>query len=277
MLVKTVFDLHNKLNEVKKSSKSVGFVPTMGALHEGHLNLVKRATIENDFVVVSIFVNPTQFNSQDDLLHYPRTLDQDINLLKQFSGSCLVFSPEITEIYPKEDDFKPIDLGQLDQVLEGKFRPGHFQGVVHVVHNLFKIVEPNRAYFGQKDFQQLAIVRYLNKAYNFPIEIVACETLREKSGLAMSSRNMRLNDKEKSDALIIWKTLSFVRENKSKHSPVQLIELAIDFFHNGNLKLEYLEIVDAEDLLVANDWSNPTVCCIAAYCGNVRLIDNLLL
>lgn len=277
MLVKTVFDLQNKLNEVRKASKSIGFVPTMGALHEGHLNLVKRAIEENEFVVVSIFVNPTQFNNQQDLLYYPRTLDQDINLLKQFSGSCLVFSPEINEIYPEDDDFKTIDLGQLDQVLEGKFRPGHFQGVVHVVHNLFEIVQPDKAYFGQKDFQQLAIIRFLTKAYDFPIEIVACDTLREESGLAMSSRNMRLSEREKRDALIIWKTLVFVRENKSKYSPFRLKDLAKEYFQIGNLRLEYLEIVNADDLLLANDWSNQTVCCIAAYCGNVRLIDNLLL
>jgi pantoate--beta-alanine ligase len=188
-----------------------------------------------------------------------------------------VFSPEMSEIYPSEDDFKPIVLGQLDQVLEGKFRPGHFQGVVHVVHNLFKIVQPNRAYFGQKDFQQLAIIRFMTKAFFQKIEIVACETLRENSGLAMSSRNMRLSDNQKVDALVIWRTLNFVRENKSNFTPIKLKKLAIDLFSTGNLNLEYLEIVDSENLLEAQDWRRQTVCCIAAYCGEVRLIDNLLL
>lgn len=277
MLVKTVFELQNMLNELKKSSKSIGFVPTMGALHEGHMRLVHRAAEENDCVVVSIFVNPTQFNNKEDLLHYPRTLEKDLILLDENCNKCIVFSPEVSEIYPKDDDFQAIDLEHFDKVLEGKFRPGHFAGVVHVVHNLFKIISPNKAYFGQKDFQQLAIIRFMTKKYGFPIEIVACETLRETDGLAMSSRNMRLNNDEKVDALIIWKTLNFVRENKLNFSPEILNHKAVKFFEKGKLNLEYLEIVNAENLNKTKDWKEPTVCCIAAYCGNVRLIDNLLL
>jgi len=276
MLVKTVFELQNILKELKKSSKSVGFVPTMGALHDGHLGLIERASLENDIVVVSIFINPTQFNNQEDLVNYPRTLDKDLTLLEEKITNYLVFSPDTSEIYPANDDFQPIDLGHLNNILEGKFRPGHFQGVVHVVHNLFKIVQPQKAYFGQKDFQQLAIIRFMNKKFGFSIEIVACETLREPSGLAMSSRNIRLSEEEKVDALIIWETMNFIRDNKMNFGPSELKEQAIQFFDKGRLKLEYLEIVQADNLLEATDWQESTVCCIAAYCGNVRLIDNLL-
>ena len=277
MLVTTVFELRNVLNEVKKTSKNIGFVPTMGALHTGHLRLIHRASEENDLVVVSIFVNPTQFNNKEDLLHYPRTIEKDLALLKENCSNYLVFNPEINEIYPSDEQFKSIDLGHLDEVLEAKFRPGHFKGVVHVVHNLFHLVKPEKAYFGQKDFQQLAIIRYMTKAYGFPIDIVACDTLREPSGLAMSSRNMRLSEEQKVEALIIWETLKFIEANKSNLNPKDLKNRANDFFDKGSLKLEYLEIVHVENLLEAEDWAEPTVCCIAAYCGEVRLIDNLLL
>ena len=277
MLVKSIVELQNRLTNFVGSSKSIGFVPTMGALHDGHLRLIERGSEENDWVVVSIFVNPTQFNNPEDLLLYPRTLENDLRLLKNHFTNCIVFSPEVDEIYPAHDDFIPIELNHLDQILEGRFRPGHFQGVVHVIHNLFKIIQPNKAYFGQKDFQQLAIIRYITRHYNFPIDIVACETFREQTGLAMSSRNMRLSDVEKKDALIIWRTLNFVKENKPNFSPNELKEKAIQYFEKGTLKLEYLELVDAENLMQVKDWSATTICCIAAYCGNVRLIDNLLL
>jgi pantoate--beta-alanine ligase len=276
MLVKTVSELRDSLESTRKLNKKIGFVPTMGALHEGHVSLVNRAHSENDVVVVSIFVNPTQFNNQEDLSLYPRTLEKDLELLNT-NENCIVFFPFLEEIYPENEVFNPIDLGVLDKVLEGEFRPGHFQGVVHVVHNLFKIVMPNKAYFGMKDFQQLAVIKFMNKQYDFPIEIIGCETLRDKSGLALSSRNMRLSDIEKEEALIIWKTLLFIKENKSNFPPKDLQAMAITFFNQGKLKLEYLEIVDAETLRNADNWNSKNVCCIAAYCGKVRLIDNLLL
>ena len=276
MLVKTVSELRDSLESKRKLNKKIGFVPTMGALHEGHLSLVNRAQSENDVVVVSIFVNPTQFNNHEDLSLYPRTLEKDLELLKAYEN-CIVFFPFIEEIYPENEVFNPIDLGVLDKVLEGEFRPGHFQGVVHVVHNLFKIVMPNKAYFGMKDFQQLAVIKFMNKQYDFPVEIIGCETLRDKSGLALSSRNIRLSVIEKEEALIIWKTLLFIKENKASFSPKELQALAISFFNQGKLKLEYLEIVDAETLRNPENWNSTNVCCIAAYCGKVRLIDNLLL
>lgn len=275
MLIKTARELSDSLKTARIKKKIVGFVPTMGALHNGHLSLVKRAFLENDFVVVSIFVNPMQFNNQEDLKRYPRTLEKDIELLSSFEN-LIIFAPNIEEIYPENEVFIPIDLGGLDKVLEGEFRPGHFQGVVHVVHNLFRLIMPNKAYFGMKDFQQLAIIKFMNKYYGFPLEIVACETLREETGLAMSSRNMRLSENDKEDALVIWKTLLFIKEKKGNFSPKELQVKAIEFFKLGKLELEYLAIVDSETLKEADDWKSSNVCCIAAYCGEVRLIDNLL-
>jgi pantoate--beta-alanine ligase len=255
---------------------SIGFVPTMGALHEGHLALVKRAYLENDLVIVSIFVNPTQFNNPEDLKKYPRTIENDLCLLEKVA-SCIVFIPEYEDIYIDTETYIPLDLNGLDNVMEGKYRPGHFQGVVHVVHNLFQLVKPTKAYFGKKDFQQLAIIKYMNEQFNFPIEIVGCETVREKNGLAKSSRNLRLSEKEKQDALILFQTLSFMKEKKTKFaSPEKLKAKAISRFNNGKLELEYLEIVDAETLeVLTKSWRVNSVACIAAYCGEVRLIDNL--
>jgi len=257
-------------------SCTVGFVPTMGALHEGHLKLVEKAIQENDFVVVSIFVNPTQFNNPADLNLYPRTLENDLLLLSKI-GSCVVFTPSIIDVYPKNDSYKPIHLQGLDITMEGEFRPGHFHGVVHVVHNLFNLVLPNKAYFGKKDFQQLAIIRYMISYYHFPIELVACETIRESTGLALSSRNVRLSDEEKKDALIIIDTLQLMKELKQNGmSPTEAARKCIWFFNQSNLKLEYLAVVDSVTLKpLVTQWSTETTCCIAAHCGAVRLIDNL--
>ncbi len=268
--------LNSVLSNYRLLNNSIGFVPTMGALHEGHKALVNKASNENEIVVVSIFVNPTQFNNKEDLEHYPRTLNADIEVLKSIKN-VIVYFPIEKEIYPEITSFKSFNLGVLDKIMEGKHRPGHFEGVVHVVHNLFEIVKPNKAYFGQKDYQQLVVIKKMNAHYGFPIEIISCETIREKSGLAMSSRNMRLTEQEKSDAIFIWKTLLFVKENKINYSPSELIDLAKAFFEKGNLILEYLEIVDIEGLELLKDWNSKSICCIAAYCGKVRLIDNLLL
>ena len=275
-LFQTLPALNLALKPFRENGKSIGFVPTMGALHDGHLSLVNQAVEDNDLVVVNIYVNPTQFNNPEDLALYPRTLEADLALLEGYKN-VFVFHPDFETVYPKEDGYIPFDLGVLNQVMEGKFRPGHFEGVAHVVHNLFQLVQPNRAYFGRKDFQQLAVIRKMTEHFQFPIEIIACDTLRQVDGLAMSSRNMRLSESEKQEALIIWETLQFVKQNKSKLSPQLLSEQAKTFFSAGKLELEYLEIVNESSLETAQDWSQPTVCCIAAYCGTVRLIDNLLL
>jgi pantoate--beta-alanine ligase len=270
----TAHALSSVISAAKKSGK-VGFVPTMGALHDGHLSLVHKALEENVLVVVSIFVNPTQFNNASDLSNYPRTLPNDLELLSVFD-KVLVYAPGVDDIYPKNDFFEPIDLDGLDTRLEGAFRSGHFQGVVHVVRNLFNIVQPHRAYFGEKDFQQLAVIRRMVKRLNFPIEIVSCPTHRSENGLALSSRNMRLTDQGREDALIISETLNYMKNLGHDSTPSRVMELGTAYFSKGNLSLEYLEIVDAESLmLLTNQWSAHSVCCIAAYCEDVRLIDNL--
>lgn len=261
----------------KAAGKTIGFVPTMGALHEGHVALVRKAFEQADKVVVSIFVNPTQFNNPTDLDKYPRMLDEDVELLRTV-GDVFIFAPTIGQIYPENDHFDPIDLEGIDTVLEGQFRPGHFQGVVHVVRNLFQIVQPDKAFFGLKDFQQVAIIRMMTKKLNLPVEIIACETERDPDGLALSSRNLRLSDSEKEEALIIFKTLEYLKSIKSLYTPAQSREKAIEFFHQSKLKLEYLEIVDGENLKpLDSEWKSNSTCCIAAFCGAVRLIDNMQL
>lgn len=274
-----VFTTRKSLNEalasLKEAKKSVGFVPTMGALHDGHLALVKRALSESDTVVVSIFVNPTQFNNVQDLDKYPRMLQADVDLLHTI-GEVIVFAPTVDEVYPENDTYTPLDLEGIDNVMEGEFRPGHFQGVVHVVRNLFQIVQPDQAYFGLKDFQQVAVIRLLTKKYNFPIQIIACPTLRETNGLAMSSRNLRLTESEREDALIIIQTLKYIQTLKATKTPKEVKEMAMEYFSNGKLRLEYLEIVNGANLKsLDNEWNKYSVVCLAAFCGAVRLIDNL--
>ena len=268
--------LQSVIERSKAEGKKIGFVPTMGALHEGHLNLVKRAYSENDLVVVSIFVNPTQFNNPMDLELYPRMLDQDQKVLSSLGFDILLFAPSTKEVYPEQDVFESVDLRGLEDVLEGTFRPGHFQGVVHVVRNLFRIVLPHKAYFGRKDLQQLAVIRFMTKYFGFDIDIVPCDTLRESTGLAMSSRNLRLSEKEREEALIIIQTLRKVNEWSKTFTPEEVKEKAVSCFSSGNLRLEYVEIVD--DLTfktLDKQWSEKSSCCIAAYCGEVRLIDNM--
>ena len=264
-----------KIGKLKDQNQSIGFVPTMGALHEGHLAIIERAAKENDYAVVSIFVNPTQFNNTEDLANYPRTLEEDLKILSNLSN-VYVFQPEVSEVYAEDIFFEPMPLGYLASLMEGKYRPGHFDGVVHVVHNLFRLVQPTRAYFGKKDYQQLAIIRMLVNHYQFPIEIVACETWRSNVGLALSSRNKRLSPQGIQDALIIWKTLSFIKERKNTSSILDVKTAAISFFSKGSLSLEYLEFMNENTLMPAASWEEPVVCFIAAYCEGVRLIDNIL-
>jgi pantoate--beta-alanine ligase len=274
----TVYTTAHVLSSVISAAKKtgdVGFVPTMGALHEGHLSLVQKALEQNSLVVVSIFVNPTQFNNASDLSNYPRTLNTDLELMSVFDR-VIVYAPGVEDIYPEHDFFEPIDLGELDMRLEGAFRPGHFQGVVHVVRNLFHIVQPDRAYFGEKDFQQLAVIRRMVKLLNFSIEIISCPTYRSVNGLALSSRNMRLTHQGRAEALIISETLNYMKGLDHDHPPSKVMELGHTHFSKGKLTLEYLEIVDAESLMkLTDEWSDHAVCCIAAYCEDVRLIDNL--
>lgn len=274
-LVTSVEGLHEILNPLRDRHLTVGFVPTMGALHEGHITLVRRSVSENDYTVVSVFVNPTQFNNKSDLEKYPRNLQRDAALLKE-AGCNVVFAPEVDAMYTSEElnrsfDF---DFGGLDQVMEGSFRPGHFNGVVQVVSKLFSLVLPTRAYFGEKDFQQLAIIRRMNSLLQHDVEIVACPIVREPSGLAMSSRNERLTSHEREIASGISKVLFECRTFVPDKSPLEIkswVETQIDSI--DGLRLEYFEIANITTLLTAQNWDEPTVGCIAVFCGDVRLID----
>ena len=265
-----------KLNAVKVEKKSIGFVPTMGALHEGHLSLVKRAVEECDVVVVSIYVNPLQFNNPDDLKNYPNRLEDDFKLLSLYPD-LLVFTPTFLDVFPLNDDHYKVDLGEVETVLEGAHRPGHFLGVGKVVYALFDLVNPHKAYFGSKDYQQVLIIKKLVGVLGLKVEVIECSTQRDPNGLAMSSRNLLLSPTEKMEAAIIFKTLKYCQENVSAYTPQKLQSIAKTFFNKGSLRLEYLEIVSAEGLKPIDDWEQKSVCCIAAYCGKIRLIDNLVL
>jgi pantoate--beta-alanine ligase len=269
-------DLIAKLNTLKNEGKSVGFVPTMGALHQGHLSLVDRAVKECDVVVVSIYVNPLQFNNPEDLKNYPNRLEDDFKLLSLYSD-LLVFTPTFLDVFPLDDEHYKVDLGDVETVLEGAHRPGHFLGVGKVVYALFDLVKPHKAYFGSKDYQQVIVIKKLVEVLGLKIEVVECSTQRDPNGLAMSSRNLLLSPTEKMDAAIIFKTLKYSQENVSAYTPQKLQSVAKSFFNKGSLRLEYLEIVSAAGLKPIDDWQQKSVCCIAAYCGKIRLIDNLVL
>lgn len=269
----TVESLQSKLNS-SGNPANWAFVPTMGALHEGHLDLVRKALEITEQVIVSIFVNPTQFNSKEDLEKYPRTLENDLKLLESV-GDVLVFAPTVVEMYPSNFKEISIDLSALENVMEGKFRPGHFNGVMNVVHRFFEIVQPKHAFFGEKDFQQLAVIQRMVEELKLPVQIIPCTTIRETNGLAKSSRNQRLSEIQKEQALIMVKTLLFAKENKDKVSPNDLKTSSIEYFNRGELKLEYLEIVDAQTLQSIDHWKAGSRMCIAAFCGEVRLIDNM--
>ena len=275
-LVHTIHELRVELDVLRKAGKKIGFVPTMGALHEGHASLVRRAVEENDIVVVSDFVNPTQFNDKNDLLKYPRTLEADCELLQK-EGAAFVFAPSVEEIYP-EPDTRQFSYAPLDTVMEGKFRPGHFNGVCQVVSKLFMIVEPDKAYFGEKDFQQLAIIREMVKQMHFPLEIVGCPIVREEDGLALSSRNARLSEEQRQQALNISKTLFASKEYAATHSVAETQKFVEDSIASSEgLDLEYFELVDGTTLQKISDWNETdyVVGCITVFCGEVRLIDNI--
>lgn len=277
-LTHTITETQAAIQKQISNGKTIGFVPTMGALHEGHITLIRLAALENDFVVVSIFVNPIQFNNQEDLAKYPRNLEADIQLLEE-TGCKLVFAPSADEMYP-EPDLTEFDFGQLDKVMEGKFRPGHFKGVAIVVKRLFEIVTPHKAYFGEKDFQQLVIIKKMVDMLQIPVEIVPCPIVREADGLAMSSRNARLTPEERAEAPVIHKALSAIKENYSWFIPDGVKQLVTgEIQENHYFRVEYVGIVDTETLLPFEDWQDVehAVVCVAAYIGGVRLIDNIVL
>ena len=275
-VVTKIADLQKKIAEIRTNGGTVGLVPTMGALHNGHLELVKRCVAENSLCVVSVFVNPTQFNDKNDLLHYPRTLDADCKLLES-AGCVIAFAPEVEEMYPVEDT-RVFNLGAVAEVMEGKYRPGHFNGVAQIVSKLFDAVQPDRAYFGEKDFQQIAVIRSMVKLLNYPVEIVACPIVREDDGMALSSRNLRLTPEQRKNAVSISQTLFKSRTFAEQHSVAETIDYVVNTLNSvPDLDVEYFEIVNGNTLLSVNDWSDSDyiVGCITVYCGEVRLIDNI--
>lgn len=275
-VIQTVKGLEGLLEQQRQEGKTVGFVPTMGALHEGHATLVKRCVAENDICVVSVFVNPTQFNNKEDLRLYPRTPEKD-NALLESIGVDIVFAPSVEEVYP-ELDARVFDFGLLDKVMEGAYRPGHFNGVAQVVSKLFDFVKPHKAYFGEKDFQQLAIVKEMVRQLELPVEIVAVPTVREPSGLAMSSRNQRLSETQREHAAEIYRIIRESTMLVGEQLPDEVVRFVTASVNNvPELDVEYFGIVDGDSLQPVSSWqdSESIVGAIAVYCGDVRLIDNI--
>ena len=274
----TIQDLKAELKAYRNEGKSVGLVPTMGALHAGHASLVERSVRENDVTVVSVFVNPTQFNDKNDLAKYPRTLEKDCELLEK-KGATIAFAPSVEEVYP-EPDTRVFSYPPTDEVMEGGFRPGHFNGVCQVVSKLFMMVEPDRAYFGEKDFQQIAVIKRMVEDQKFPLEICPCPIVREESGLALSSRNSLLTAEEKDIAVNISKTLFASLEYAKNHSLEETKQWVVDTLNGiDGLEVQYYEIVDGTSLASLKEWedSDDVVGCITVFCGQipVRLIDNI--
>lgn len=277
-VVNTVQELKAELAAFRSEGKKIGLVPTMGALHAGHASLVGRSVKENDVTVVSVFVNPTQFNDKKDLETYPRTLEADCRLLESL-GADIVFAPSAEEVYP-EPDTRTFSYPPTDTVMEGAFRPGHFNGVCQIVSKLFSYVEPNKAYFGEKDFQQIAVVKAMVKDLNIPVEICPCKIVREDDGLALSSRNALLTAEERTLAVNISKTLFASVDYAKEHTLEETKKFVIDTInaHEG-LEVQYYEIVDGDSLCSLASWddSDYIVGCITVFCGArpVRLIDNV--
>lgn len=275
-IIRKVDELRSRVAAAKARGLSVGLVPTMGALHAGHVSLIERARSENDIVVVSVFVNPTQFNNPEDLRTYPRTEEADVEKLIA-AGADFAFIPTVEEVYPEPDN-RQFDLGPVAEVMEGAMRPGHFNGVAQVVSKLFDMVRPTRAYFGEKDFQQIAVIRRMVELEGFDLEIVPCPIKREPDGLAMSSRNVRLTPEQRLVAPAIHRTLESSVEWAKDHDVEHTKRYVIDELNSlPQLQVEYYEIVDGKTMQPVNSWSETAepVGCVTVYCGDVRLIDNI--
>ena len=273
-------DLSAFLSPFINQNKSIGFVPTMGALHEGHLSLLKNSLSENDITVMSIFVNPTQFNNAEDLDKYPRTLERDVQIMLALSNSIIVYAPEVEDIYEGNTVSENFEYDGLENQMEGKHRPGHFDGVGTIVKRLFEIVQPNKAYFGEKDFQQLQIVKKLVSKYNIPVEVIGCPIHREPNGLAMSSRNERLSAIAKEKAAIIYQILSDAKKLFQTNSAEETILFVENKFKkHPEFQLEYFEIADEATLLPVSEkeFDKKYRGFIAIFIENIRLIDNISL
>lgn len=273
--INSVSELKDTVKMLKSQGKSVGLVPTMGALHEGHISLVTRCRKENDVVVVSVFVNPTQFNNKEDLRTYPRTEEADKRLLEA-AGCDVVFMPTVEEVYPEPDN-RVFNLGPVAEVMEGAMRPGHFNGVAQIVSKLFMYVEPDRAYFGEKDFQQIAVIREMVRQEGFRLEIVPCPIVREADGLAKSSRNVRLTPENRAKAPAIAKALMESVEYAKTHTVAETHDKVVEQITAAGMEVEYYQIVDSLTMQAVDSWDDaPHINgCVTAYCGDVRLIDNI--
>lgn len=271
-------DLRAILATHRATKKSIGFVPTMGALHDGHLSLIHMAKRQNDLVVCSIFVNPTQFNDKDDLNKYPRPTENDIQLLEDIQCDML-FNPSVNEVYPPSLENIQVDLQGLDHVMEGASRPGHFQGVIQVVHRLLDLVQPTHLYMGQKDFQQFCIIRHMIRSLNLPVHLHMCPIIREQDGLAMSSRNIRLSHSGRKQSSFLFKSLTLLKEQVKTNSLSASINKAKDLLKEQSLDVEYLEVVDAHSLESVKDFNhpNPIVACLVVRIDGVRLLDNMII
>ena len=276
-IAKTKTELHNYLSPLKIGNVKLGLVPTMGALHNGHISLVNQSKSKCDFTVVSIFINPTQFNNVNDLLKYPKPIEQDIKMLEE-AGCDLLFHPDADEIYSTNEVWN-YEVGELDSLLEGEFRPGHYQGVTQIVFKLFDLIKPQFAFFGQKDYQQFLVIQKMNLDLGLGIELEACPIIREANGLAMSSRNIRLNADERKTALIIYQSLIFLKNNFNKFPLNQLLAKAKKLYDGEDLlKLEYLKICNIQTLKEIKEKNNEgCIALIACFVGETRLIDNMIL
>ncbi len=275
-IIRTVSDLRERLSKARSEGKSIGLVPTMGALHKGHLSLIERARKENDVVVVSVFVNPTQFNNPEDLRTYPRTEEADAALLSDADVDFALI-PAVEEMYP-EPDTRVFDLGQVATVMEGAMRPGHFNGVCQIVSKLFDIVQPTRAYFGEKDFQQIAVIRKMVDLLGLDLEIVDCPICRADDGLALSSRNVRLTPEQRKIAPEIHRTLAASVDYARDHTPEQTRDWVVEQINSfPEMEVEYYQIVHPRTLQEISSWADAPVPvgCVTVYCGDVRLIDNI--
>ncbi|MGI8581106.1 MAG: pantoate--beta-alanine ligase [Chitinophagaceae bacterium] len=279
LLLKSADDVASQLKKIRKSGSLTGFVPTMGALHQGHISLLKNSKQICGISICSIFVNPTQFNNPDDFKKYPVTLEHDIYMLEK-NGCDILFIPDVNEIYPEGTiSKKHFDLGDLETILEGKFRPGHFQGVCQVVNRLLQIVSPSHLFIGQKDYQQSMVIKKLLELEHLNIELIICSTLREENGLAMSSRNLRLSKQQKEQAADIYKTLINIKNKIKPGSLNHLKEEAKEYLSKKNFNPDYVEIADANNLKPVNEWdgNSDLIALAAAFVHEVRLIDNILI
>ncbi|MGC4104663.1 pantoate--beta-alanine ligase [Ferruginibacter sp.] len=279
ILYKQISALKAFISQNKQEGNSIGFVPTMGALHNGHISLISNCKSQNQITVCSIFVNPSQFNDPKDFEKYPVTLEKDIDMLEK-NGCDVLFLPSVNEIYPNGFSNPPhYDLGYLETVLEGQYRPGHFQGVCQVVHRLLDIVQPHNLYLGQKDYQQCMVIKKLVELTKMEVQVVINPTLREADGLAMSSRNMRLSEKERQQAVRISETLLFIQQHIKPGFTGDLKQRAVQYLTAEGFKVDYVEIATAASLEIIDSWdgNTPLVALAAAYLNEVRLIDNMLL